>query len=382
MDSLKKGTDVQPICVPYPNNTNGVVKPILLCTSRITEDRFWANGIVQNIMFLYKIFEIGGYYPYIFMSEKPQTQSDFLKQFRIIDRNDWNKNPFILHAYIEISLSFVAGSRKALKASGAHIYKLCLGNMVSMDIEHSIYYNDRDFPHHVIGGTDTVLFLPHHDFQQEYVSAINNIFPVAKITPYLWEPLLIHDLYDSFQWNTKGPYSFTIMEPNISFLKCSLVPLMLCDSYYRETPGLVDGVVVVNGEILNKSVYFKESILQNLDLHKSKKLHLLQRFEVRKIAQTFKHNIVVMHGVNNDYNNLFFEFLYLGFPVVHNYEKLRNFGYYYKDNDIKMGAKLIDTVIKTHGANLEAYKGKNREFFRNFSIYNPDNIKIWQSILG
>ena len=54
MDSVKKGTEVQPICIPYPNNTSTVVKPILLCTSRITEDRFWANGIVQNIMFLYK----------------------------------------------------------------------------------------------------------------------------------------------------------------------------------------------------------------------------------------------------------------------------------------------------------------------------------------
>jgi hypothetical protein len=88
-----------------------------------------------------------------------------------------------------------------------------------------------------------------------------------------------------------------------------------------------------------------------------------------------------MHGVNNDYNNLFFEFLYMGFPVVHNYEKLKCYGYYYKENNILEAVDIIHKVIKTHGENLESYKGANCQFFQNFSIYNPLNIKLWQNIL-
>jgi len=78
---------------------------------------------------------------------------------------------------------------------------------------------------------------------------------------------------------------------------------------------------------------------------------------------------------------MFFEFLYMGFPVIHNYSRLRNFGYYYKDNNILEAVNMIDKVIKTHGENLESYKATNRQLIWNFSMYNPDNMKSWENIL-
>jgi hypothetical protein len=70
----------------------------------------------------------------------------------------------------------------------------------------------------------------------------------------------------------------------------------------------------------------------------------------------------------------------MGFPVIHNYEKFKDYGYYYSGNDIFAGAKMIETVINTHGFKLESYKATNKQLLWNFSIYNPDNIKGWQNI--
>ena len=381
---FKKGTEVQPVIVPYPDYGERT-KPIFITAPAISDNRIFANGLYQNIFLFYRFFEIAGYKPYLLIGDVNSLGEGYsiLKQSRLIDYTTWLANPYDIFAYIEMGYMCNEVIIGAFKSKGAKIFKLNLGNSLNADIEKTLFHKQNDDYHYYNSKIDhTVLVSPHHDIQQEFVSVINNSYPNVKIAPYIWEPVLIHDLCDTFVWNEGGPISFTIMEPNLSFLKCSLVPIMICEAYYRRNTDSVDGAVVINGKTLTKSTYFNETILPNLDLHGKSKLHLMNRCDIKTVSKTFKYNIVILNAVNNDYNYMFFEFLYMGFPVVHNYSKLRNFGYYYKDNDILGAVSLIDTIVKTHGSNLEAYKAKNKQLIWNFSLYNPDNVKGWQNILS
>jgi len=381
MNCIKKGVEVQPVILPYKGDSN-IKRHILLTTEPINFQNIWGCGLFQNILFLYRLFEVAGYIPHLFMGTKPDLESEFSKKYRSIGVKEWNMRPFPLYAFIEIGVSCAPQMRKAFRECGAKILKLKLGNDMNGAIENSIFKkNQGDSIGYDAGNMETMLVSPHYDLQQEYVSVINRIYPSVKVAPYVWEPTLIHELVDIYTFPQTGSYSFTIMEPNISFQKCSLIPIMICEYFYRQKPTIVDGVVIINGDVLEKSAYCKENIFPNLDLYNKKKLHLLPRNTVKTVAKTLKHNIVIFHTVNNEYNYMFLEYLYMGFPVIHNYSRLKDYGYYYKGDDIVEGSKMINLIIQTHQSNLELYKAKSRQLIWNFSIYNPDNIKGWQTIL-
>lgn len=359
-------------------------KKIFISTIPITDNRIWQNGLFQNIFFLYKLFEKAGYYPYLlFGCEKPEKDCAELEKFRTISVGEYQKSPFPLYVYIEISLSFNEEAREFFKKHGAKILKLHLGNNLNFDIENTVFINEANTHNicNVPGKLDVALLSPHYDFHKEYVATVHGIYPIQKIAPYVWDSSLIIDLENTHVWKPNGPYAITIMEPNISFQKCSLIPIMICEMFYRSNPGMFEGAVVVNGYNMSKFQYFNETILANLDIQRSGKIHLLKRCAMRQLCTTLKHNILVLHAVNNDYNYIFLEHLFMGFPVLHNYSSLKEYGYYYEGDDIIAGKKLLETVIKFHGANIKKYKERNLPLLHKFSIENPENIIGWKKIL-
>jgi hypothetical protein len=359
-------------------------KNVFISTITITDSRIWQNGLFQNIFFLYKLFENNGYYPYLLLGEKkPDKDCKELDNFRTICIYDYQKSPFPLYVYIEMALSFTEDARLLFKKNGAKILKLHLGNNLNFDIENTIFTTDESNNKicNAPGKLDYVLLSPHYDFHKEYVSVIHGTYPQQKIAPYVWDSCLIGDLENIHVWKENGPYAITIIEPNISFQKCSLVPIMICELFYRNNPGTFEGAIVVNGYNMTKHEYFNETILGNLDIHRKGKIHLIKRCALRQICQTFKSNIVILHAVNNDYNYVFLEHLLMGFPVLHNYATLKQYGYYYEGDNILAGYKLLETVINFHKLNIKKYKERNLPLLQKFKIDNPENIIEWKKIL-
>jgi hypothetical protein len=110
------------------------------------------------------------------------------------------------------------------------------------------------------------------------------------------------------------------------------------------------------------------------------KLHMLPRADVRNLSKHMNSNIFVQHAVNNDYNYIFLEHLFMGYPVIHNFSSLKDYGYYYAENDIEQGKQQIENIVNTHHMRLETYRSASKQLFWNFSIYNPDNLKQWLQI--
>ena len=371
-------TKPTPTTIIHPNK-----KRIFLTTVKIPDEQIWANGLFQNIYILYKLFEALGYEPHLLVdSIDNNKEAKVHEKFRMLDFKTYIQAPFPVFAYLEFGMSCDPMIRKFFRSIGAKVAKTYLGNILNIDIETITFYRNVNFSHHVAGEIDEIWVSPHYDFHAEYAGSINDLCGKTRIAPYVWDPYFVKDLEDTWEPSTQFAKRFAIMEPNISFQKNSFVSILAMEAYFRRHPERIDEVVVVNGARLLEIPYFKQSILPNLTIHAAGKLKLMPRAHMSNFARVYKDAIILQHQVNNEYNYSFLEWLYMGFPVIHNHRRLADFGYYYAENDFEAAADMIERVVADHSASRESYKAQARQLLWRFSIYNPTNMLDWNKLVA
>ena len=291
--------------------------------------------------------------------------------------------------YIEIGMSVDQGMHQFMKMCGAKVAKLYLGNILNIDIETPIFMPSMHFAHHVKGLMDEIWVSPHYNQHAEYARALNFV-DVEKqgpiVVPYVWDPqILTADGERKFLWRKAARTEdeiFLVLEPNISFQKCSLVPLMSIETWFRKHPQWKGKVVVVNGERLKLVPFFNETILKQSDLAKQGKIELRGRMDVLSILREFPSAVPICHQINNEYNYMVLEFFEAGYPVVHNASDWASYGYSYKGSSVQSAAKAIEEVFQRHHENKEIYKAHTRALLWKHSPYNPDVHRAWAEASG
>ncbi len=366
-------------------------KIILLATATITDENIFSNGLFQNVFFLLRMFDAMGCLPILVVNQKPQTLDkipEVLRNCRILCVEDLIKQPIPIYAYIEIGMSVDTLLRKFLKLTGARICKLYLGNILNIDIETPIFYPGMHFAHHVIGELQEIWVSPHYLQHAEYACALNHVDPDGqkyKVAPYVWDSsVLMDDGKRYLSWQAPKSIEaerFIIMEPNISFQKTSLIPLLLIDAWYRKHKDWNGKVTVVNGERIHQVLFFKQNILPLLDICKDGKVEFIGRKDMVSLMKEFPSATFVCNQINNEYNYMLLELLWAGFPVIHNAKCWSEFGYYYEGNSIVSGEKMIELSKKSHHELLETYKSHARTLAWRHSPYNPDVHRGWKDVL-
>jgi hypothetical protein len=384
---IKAGDGVmyQPVPRAYPSNPASVDKKrVFLTTVRIPDDHIWANGLFQNVYVIYKMFDAMGCEPWMLVDNNENNKDAKIhKDFRMIDFKEYSQRPFKIDGYVEMGMSCDPSIRRFFRSMGVKTAKLYLGNILNIDIETITYFRGINFSHHVSGELDEIWVSPHYDIHSDYASSINGLVGKTRIAPYVWDPMFIKDLgkmYDSTGLTPTTPRTFIIMEPNISFQKCSLVAIMAIEAYARRNPDGVAGVVVINGQKLKDNPYFQTAILPNLGLHTSGKLQLMPRAHIVNLARAFRSAVIVQHQVNNEYNYSFLEWMTMGFPLIHNCPQFSTYGYYYPENDVLAGAEAIETAIDHHDTHKEACAAQALQLAWTFSPHNPANIEAWRKL--
>lgn len=378
---------IQPISQPNfllsSIKTSSEIKAIFLTTTKIPDHHLWANGLFQNVFVLYTMFEAAGYQPFFFVdSVKNNPESELHKSIRVTDMDTFMKAPFRLHAYIELGMSCAPNIRNAFRTIGAKVIKVYLGNILNIDIETPMFYPEMNFSHHVIGGLDEIWISPHYWAHKGFSGRINGITSKAKVCPYVWDPRFIQVNKDIYQHRMAPPYSFTVMEPNISFQKNSFFPIMMVEALFKKSPHLVQDCVVINGDKFKNNPYFSQNILNELEIFKAGRLHLLPRADVITVSKHLNNHILLQHTVNNEYNYSFLEHMYMGFPVVHNFSCFKDYGYYYENNNLDSAIAAIEDVITNHILRKEMYKTQSQELAWRFSPYNSENQKAWLKMIN
>jgi len=381
------GLSAQPVNPPGLNDIKATDnrQNVILTTIRIPDDHIWANGLFQNVYIIYRMLEVMGLKPWLMVDNNQNHKDATLhEKFRMLDFKEYAAAPFPVSSYLEIGMSCDPGIRRFFRSMGSKVSKLYLGNILNIDIETMTFLKNVNFSHHVAGEIDEIWVSPHYDFHAEYAGSINALCGKTRIAPYLWDPMFIQDLgqvYTDKGLGPETPRTFVIMEPNISLQKNSMIPIMVAEAYYRRFPGRVEQVIAINGERLKQNMYYTSSILPYITMHRDGKLQLTPRAHIVNLVKAFPSAIVIMHQVNNEYNYSFLEFFTMGFPVVHNIKRFKDYGYYYDENDFEGGADMIDKIIKFHTGNKLAYAAQAKQLTWQFSVNNPTNMAAWRDLL-
>lgn len=381
------GLSIQPVNMPGQTKLapNDERLNVILTTIRIPDEHIWANGLFQNVYIIYRMLEVMGLKPWLLVDNNQNHKDATLhEKFRMMDFKEYAAAPFPVASYLEMGMSCDPGIRRFFRSMGSKVSKLYLGNILNIDIETMTFLKGINFSHHVAGELDEIWVSPHYDFHAEYAGSINALCGKTRVAPYVWDPMFIDYLgqvYTDKGLGLETPRTFVIMEPNISFQKNSVIPITAVEAYYRQFPGRVEQVIAINGERLKQNPYYQSSILPCLTLNTAGKLQLTPRAHIINLVKAFPSAIVVMHQVNNEYNYSFLEFFTMGFPVVHNIKRFKDYGYYYDGNDFDGAADQMDKIVRYHAENKVAYAAQIKQLTWQFSINNPVNIEGWRDLL-
>lgn len=366
-------------------------KAVILATATITDSSIFANGLFQNVILLYRMFEAMGWLPLLIVNEKPKNLDNIPEQVRkcrILSAEEILKQPIPVYAYIEIGMSIDPVVRKFLKMIGAKVCKLYLGNILNIDIETPIFYPEMNFAHHVIGEVDKVWVSPHYAQHDQYACSLNHVplsAPESQIGPYVWDPSFLLDEGRRYvSWRPTQPgekETIVITEPNISFQKSAIIPLLMIDRWYRRNRSWNGRVVVVNAPRIMQIPHFKQNIYDTLDIVKDEKVEMADRKDIVTTLKNYPNATFICHQINNEFNYMVMELLWAGFPVLHNARSWQHYGYYYPGSDLETGCSLL-TKVRDHSDRLEVYKAHARALAWRHSPYNADVQKAWEKLLS
>lgn len=365
-------------------------KVILLATSTITSDSFFVNGLYQNVCILYKLFDSMNYAPILLVNTKPKNIEEvplILRDVRMITVEEIMKSPMPIYLYLEIGMSIDPKVRQRFRMGGAKICKLYLGNILNIDTETPMFYPGMNFSHHIVGELDEIWVSPHYKQHEEYAAVLNHVEPVAKsmkIAPYVWDPcILTLDGSRNLKWRPRTASeveTLVILEPNISFQKAALIPILIAEKSYRQTKRPLR-LIIGNGDRLMKNPFFTQTILPTLELAKDSMISFDGRHDIPSIMSDYPYATALCHQWNNQYNYMTLEYLVAGFPVVHNAPDWSDVGYFYKGHDISEGLAALQRVQAQHANSLERYKSGAEIARWRHSPYNPEVQKAWEEVL-
>ena len=361
-------------------------KIITLATATIHNDSLFVNGLFQNVFILYKMLDAMGYAPILLVNEKPSDLNKvpaILRNVRMIIAEEILRNSIPIHLNIEIAMSIDPNMRRHMRSKGTKTVKLYLGNILNIDIETPIFYPAVHFAHHVTGEIDEVWVSPHYKQHSEYAGLINKV-QGAKIAPYVWDPsILTLGGTRQYKWRPRQEGEaqvFVILEPNISFQKCSLIPLLIVEKLYRASKGDFK-VFLGNSERLQANPFFTKTILPTLELYKDGRLMFSGRNTITSIMNDYPSSIAVAHQWNNQYNYMTLEYLVSGFPILHNAPDWSDAGYYYEGSSVEKGMEVLKKIVEFHSSSLEQYAAGAAAIQWRHSPYNPEVHKAWSKLL-
>jgi hypothetical protein len=331
-----------------------------------------------------------GFAPIMLVNDKPKdinTVPSILRHVRMLTVEDIVKSPIPIHLYLEIGMSIDPNLRRLFRMSGAKVAKLYLGNILNIDTETPMFYNGMHFSHHVVGEIDEIWVSPHYKQHQEYAAVLNHVDPDCdsmKIAPYVWDPsILTLDGTRNLKWRPRAAgekETFIILEPNISFQKSALIPILIAERNYRMNKRPIE-VIVGNGDRFMKNPFFLETIFEKLELVKDGMITFSGRHDIPSIMTEYPHAIAICHQWNNQYNYMTLEYLVAGFPVIHNAPDWYDIGYYYKEHNISEGSAALLRAQTQHASSLERYRASAETLRWRHSPYNPEVQRAWQELL-
>jgi hypothetical protein len=349
----------------------------------------YENGLRQNAIFLYNLF----------------SASDRFERVYLLNHGDGEVNPefargmpvdvsaIVRTPTVESELDFVISIGAAideptierLRKRGTKIISYRGGNSTIISMEATICNPPRADASRFfdVGHFDAIWMTPQHLHTNRGMTELIYRVPVIEV-PQIWQSIFIEN-----RVATLGhPFGYRpgvndrrvgVLDPNITVMKTSHMPMLVCEAAFRQAPNVLQQVLVCNASQLNQNDGFK-AYCHMLSILKSGKLTLETRFPTADFLSQHA-NAVVTHHWENGLNYLYYDVLYGGYPLIHNSEYLRDYGYYYPSWDAQRGGEVLIDALENHDARLADYRKQAGALIDRVNATNPDNVKLHEALL-
>lgn len=359
---------------------------------REENESMWINGIKLNAILLANALnQIGKHDVYIV--DTSLKVEDLTKV-----RWDYNKFPVIklkeamtkIDLMITLGTSFPTETMDYFRSLGPNkrIVKYMCGNSYVIEMERAIFHSDSAGLAPWDPGADEIWYVPQQGYQNHHY--YKTIFRTDKVypVPFVWDPMFLHTEIQVYKelgrklpiYNPSVPQAqkrLSVFEPNMNVVKYAMIPILAAEEIYRRDVAF-DKMYIASGKKLLGNEYFM-SMMKTLDVVKKEvKLQFTSRYPVcHYLSETT--DIVVSHQWENPLNYSYLDVMYLGYPLVHNADMIKDAGYYYPDFDITEAANQLQHALENH--NPEEYNKKNKAVLNRYTIENKAMIELYDKMI-
>ncbi|KVK93169.1 DUF2827 family protein [Burkholderia territorii] len=358
------------------------------------DDTICANGLAQHVFFLAKLLRglpavrdvillNCGFEPCM-----PADGEALMPDLTMVRPDEATE---LVDVVIEMSAGLDIAWLDHLRARGKKVVHLCCRQPYVGLIEPSIFQRGGYVAR--ADRCDEIWIFPKDRIFGPMLEAVHRC-PVHEV-PFLWDPMFVDHRanalnavgqqfgYEPVETQHAAPRALrvAIFEPNVSVMKCCMVPMLICDAAFRAEPGAIAEMRVLNAAHLEQHPTF--SFMRNaLDLHREERVYVDHRQDFAGYMSRLS-DTVVAHQWQNDQSILYLDALYGGYPLIHNSTWLRALGYYYPEFDVSAGAHALVRAALQHDANHADYVRGARAFLAGLHPHSPENgARYFQQLLN
>ncbi len=352
---------------------------------------YLSNGMQQNILFLVNCLNNIPGKNCIILYYGQLKENNFIKNESSISYEEYYSNN-VKSFDLVIYAGFVPSQARHLfdKKRNKHTKFILIqyGNELADCIHFSLDSSFKQKPKNDVFPLDEIWTSPHHIRNIPFLKTKYNVNNV-KVAPFLWDSsFLLKQFYElginknieEFKSNIDIK-KVTIFEPNISFVKTSLVPLFILERFEKFNPNTLKSCSILCGDRLTNNSFFPD-IIANLDIYKKRKNYLkcYKRFPFLTSVYNLG-GLIITNQIFCELNYLYLEALYLSLPLIHNSSLLKQYGYYYEEFDIIEAAEHIKYILENHKNKIELYNENNKKLFEALSPDCEDNVKSYDKLI-
>ena len=350
-------------------------------------ESFQSNGMLQNLVFLARAFDSVEGWDCFFL-----YISDFDPDLILPKDQCLAFESYILNPPFTFDLVILGGfTTKRFNHQVFEKSKLILfhcGSTLFDDILYSISGNDRSsqLPSLVL---DEIWLLPHHSRNIDYLRTLYNHSNI-KVVPYVWDSLFI-DLQleqcgfsglDDFKnlFYSRPVNQINIYEPNNTISKTCLIPLAISVAFERVCSDQLSKYNTFSAESIAKSSHFNSRCRQFGITSSSYRKKFVFHKRVPFVASLYAHGVhslVLSHQIGCELNNLYFDALYLGLPLLHNSPLFSNYGYFYPEYCIDDAVSSISIILSSHHHSRYINDAKSQQMLNFYHPNNPKNLNCY-----
>jgi hypothetical protein len=356
-------------------------------------ESFFTNGIRQNAIIMRDLYKkidfVGDVYYVNFGKQKDYSQSPWKEyEENIIQFEEmFDKINVLVVSCVTINKDIAELAKK----KGIKIVHHIMGNEYYSFVESVLFKKEETTVFSKERHYDAVWISPH------LYETNKDIFEVSYECPayagaYVWSPQFLEQhvnaLYETKKiaskiYNPAGieQKRLGVFEPNLSFMKNSIFPILIGEKLQLKHPELLDSLNLFG----SSSIKDKKQLInfvKTLEIQKNKKIFFEDRYPIAWAL--FQHtDILLSHTHHCDLNYVYFDAAWLGFPVVHNSKFIKKLGWYYDEFDADDAVKQIKKSINyfDNANNREKYLKNSKEFISAYLPTQDKNVEAYKLLL-